>query len=273
MAKGKRTKGYRRGVWRTVLKPQWLALLALVVGVCGGFGWLGSWQLGVARDTAAREAAREAAGRPVSPLVDVLQPGQPFPTIADARTVTATGTYVAAQQVLVPDRVQGNRTGWWVVAALRTDSGWLPVVRGWVATPEDPRTFAFTANVTITGVLQPDEAPPTEPVTLPGGQVPAVDAADLANRWGTPIYNAFLVAVDETGLPTQGAAPTPETVAAQMERVPPPGPQAAGLDWQNAAYALQWWLFAGFAVLLWWKMVRQDAADSKRITPMQRSTP
>jgi cytochrome oxidase assembly protein ShyY1 len=50
-------------------------------------------------------------------------------------------------------------------------------------------------------------------------------------------------------------------VAAQPERVPAPQPQRSGLAWRNLAYALQWWVFAAFALVLWWKMVRQDALE------------
>lgn len=35
-------------------------------------------------------------------------------------------------------------------------------------------------------------------------------------------------------------------------------------DWQNYGYALQWWLFAGFAVFLWVKMVL-DELDPARL--------
>jgi hypothetical protein len=34
-----------------------------------------------------------------------------------------------------------------------------------------------------------------------------------------------------------------------------------GVSWRNLAYSAQWWAFAAFAFLLWWKMVRQDQLD------------
>ena len=36
-------------------------------------------------------------------------------------------------------------------------------------------------------------------------------------------------------------------------------------DWQNYGYAVQWWLFAGFAVFLWVKLVL-DELDPSRVT-------
>ncbi len=35
-------------------------------------------------------------------------------------------------------------------------------------------------------------------------------------------------------------------------------------DWQNYGYAVQWWLFAGFAVFLWVKLVL-DELDPQRV--------
>lgn len=37
-------------------------------------------------------------------------------------------------------------------------------------------------------------------------------------------------------------------------------------DWQNYGYAVQWWLFAGFAVFLWVKLVL-DERDPARLQP------
>jgi hypothetical protein len=108
--------------------------------------------------------------------------------------------------------------------------------------------------VQVRGVLQPDDAPVEDADALPEGQLAALDAAHLVNRWGSPIYNGFLVVAQESPVPAS---------AAQPERVPAPRPQPGGLAWRNAAYAVQWWVFAGFAFVLWWKMVRQDQLERR----------
>ena len=243
---------------RTALQPRWLALLALVVVVCAVFGWLGSWQLGVARDRGTEAGQRAARAGPPVPVAQVMQPQQGFPAVADGRRVTVSGSYDASRQVLVGQRLQQGRAGWWVVTALRTDAGaWLPVVRGWVARPDDATAGASSVPVgpvALTGVLQPDDPPADRTTDLPDGRLAELDAADLVNRWGSPIYNGYLV------LDTEQAA----AVAAQPERVPAPTVVAQGIAWRNAAYAVQWWVFAGFVVVLWWKMVRQDQLDRSR---------
>ena len=45
-------------------------------------------------------------------------------------------------------------------------------------------------------------------------------------------------------------------------------------DWQNYGYAVQWWLFAGFAVFLWVKLVL-DELDPSRVAEreQERSLP
>jgi surfeit locus 1 family protein len=246
-------------VLRTALQPRWLALLAVVLVVCVGFGWLGSWQLGVARDRGEEQALREAQGRPAVPIDEVLAPQRSFTAAADGRRVTVQGTYVASEQVLVSHRLQpggGGAVGWWVVGAFRTSSGaWLPVVRGWVAGPGDPAADATTApsgTVSLEGVLQPDEPPASGAGPAPG-QLTSLDAADLVNRWGTPIYNGFLVLTSQR--------PDVRAGGAQPQLVPPLEPQPHGIAWRNAAYAVQWWIFAGFALVMWWKMVQQAARD------------
>ncbi|HEX8496196.1 MAG TPA: SURF1 family protein [Actinomycetales bacterium] len=244
---------------RTALQPRWLALLALILAMCALFGWLGSWQLAVARDNGAQKAAAEAREQPVVPVQDLLPAQQTFPAEADGRAVSASGTYDPERQVLVPERLQDGISGWWVVTALRTTQGaLLPVVRGWVPSAGDPRARADAVpggRVSLTGVLQPDDAAPLEPSSLPPGQLAQVDAAVLVNLWGGPIHNGYVL------LTTQD----PATTAAQPVPVPPPSGTAGRVDWRNVAYAVQWWVFGGFALVLWWKMVRQDHEDHEEL--------
>ena len=243
---------------KTALQPRWLALLALVVVVCALFGFLGSWQLGVARDRGAEAAQRAARAQPAVPVGQILQPQQGFPAAADGRRVTVSGVYDASRQVLVGPRLQQGRPGWWVVTGLRAESGaWLPVVRGWVAAPDDAATLRSAVpagSASLTGGLQPDDPAADRSTVRPDGQLAELDAAELVNRWGAPIYNGYLLLIAE-----QVTAP-----AAQPERVPAPTVAPQGVAWRNAAYAGQWWVFAGFTVVLWWKMVRQDQLDRSR---------
>ena len=43
-------------------------------------------------------------------------------------------------------------------------------------------------------------------------------------------------------------------------------------DWQNYGYAVQWWLFAAFAVFLWVKLVL-DELDPSRVAEREQERP
>jgi cytochrome oxidase assembly protein ShyY1 len=232
-------------VLRTALRPKWLGLFAVMVGLVVAFVELGAWQLDVARSRSAADAVERSAAQAPSPLQDVLRPHQPFRSDLSVRRVTVDGAY-ADGQVLVGDRRLDGRTGWWVVAPLRTEGGTIGVLRGFVtdpnAAPPPP-----SGEVHLAGALAPGESP-AERTDLPPGRLGAVDLSVLVQQWPGDLDNAFVFATAESG------AGIPTDLG--LTRVPPPPPVPEGLTWRNAAYALQWWLFAAFAVFMWFKMVR-----------------
>ena len=54
----------------------------------------------------------------------------------------------------------------------------------------------------------------------------------------------------------------------QLDRALSPGGDA-----QNAAYAVQWPIFAGFFVVVWWKQLREDAKPPQDRAPRQEPFP
>lgn len=244
-------------VLRTLLKPRWMVSLVVLLAMVVAFFFLGSWQLDVARDAARGEALREAVSQPVVPLDSLVAPQQPFPDDGSNRRVSAVGQYEPAHQVLVVDRRLDGTAGSWVVTPLVVEGtgARLAVVRGFVAGDTEAPAVA-AAPVQVMGSLAPAESPASDPRPLAKGQLASVDLAHLVNVWDGPIYNAFVFAIaEEPELSEVG--PTGSATEGEMERVPPPDP-AAGLSLRNAAYALQWWLFGGFFLWLWWRMVRDD---------------
>ncbi|MBT0994396.1 SURF1 family protein [Cellulomonas sp. DKR-3] len=237
-----------------------IGLLLLLLSAAAVCGLLGAWQLDRAevRGHAAQERheAERAAAPPV-PLADELAPQTPFRGELVARKVAVTGHYEAAGQLLVPDRVHDGVTGYLVLTPLRVDGSGaaaggsttgsgavLPVVRGWVADPADAGTPP-AGEVDAVGYLQASEQSGDG---VEGGQVTAISSAELVGEWGGPIYTGYLVLVSSD--PAQDDA---------LVLLDPPSVPGAGLNIQNLAYAAQWWIFGGFAVLLWWRMVRDEA--------------
>jgi cytochrome oxidase assembly protein ShyY1 len=262
---------------RAAVRPRMLVLLVLLLGAAAVCGRLGVWQLDRAEirgasATAQRLAAQEAVA-PVA-LGDVLAPQTAFSGELVGRRVLARGVYDAAGQVLVVDRTLDGRTGYLVLTPLRvTDdrpdptagsasladaaqvvagTPVLPVVRGWVAVPDEAAALAVPAGeVIVTAYLQSSEA--SGRADLPAGQVDAISSAQLLNRWGGPIWTAY--AVLTASEPDQGDA---------LALLPAPVRSGTGLNLQNLAYAAQWWIFGGFAIFLWLRMVRDEATAEGR---------
>ena len=91
----------------TLLTPRWIALHVTMVAAVVIFLALGWWQLGVYRDSAARQDLRDLA--PVE-VADLAAPGRELGAAAE-RAVTATGTYTSAASLVVPARVHEGVLG------------------------------------------------------------------------------------------------------------------------------------------------------------------
>jgi cytochrome oxidase assembly protein ShyY1 len=180
--------------------------------------------------------------------------------MADAR-VSARGSYDGARQLLVAARRQNGATGWWVMTPLRlADGSAVAVVRGWVARADDAAAApgALPAGpVVVTGLLRPTEPPEDRPPGatsgLPAGQIDRVDGTQLVRLWPWPLLTGYVVLTDQR--PASGRAPA---------AVPPFPEGSGGLALQNVSYALQWFIFAGFGLFLWWRLVREDARSLRR---------
>jgi cytochrome oxidase assembly protein ShyY1 len=240
-------------VLRTALTPRFLGLLGLVLVLCAVFVWLGRWQLGVAESTAQREAVEQARSQPPAELTTLLQPHEPFRGDLSSRPFIATGHYASDGQLLVPGRRLEGRPGLWVLTPFVLDRGGatLPVVRGFVpdaasATPPPEGTL------TISGGLAPGESPSPDPV--PSGQIGSVDLSLLVNTWPGDLYNAFGFVESEDPATASGLTVVPTPIG------------ETGVQWRNAAYAVQWWVFAAFALWMWGRMVRDETRRARGAT-------
>lgn len=245
---------------RTALQPKWLGALVLAVVFAVICGLLGNWQLREARAEGRAKAIEHAASLPVQPITEIVEPQSPFPREGSTRRITATGTYAPEGQVLITDRRLDGIPGYWVVTPLVvTETGaWLPVLRGFV-TDIANATAPPTGEIALAGGLAPAESPTSE-AGLPQGVLRSIDMGLLVNRWDTDVYNAFVFATDEQ------AAGSPVALNG-LVRVPPPTGESSELNFKNAMYAVQWWIFAAFGFFLWWRMVRQAHRDESAAIP------
>ncbi|MDQ7992406.1 MAG: SURF1 family protein [Propionicimonas sp.] len=211
--------------------------------------WLGLWQMQVfeAKENSSAEAR---AALPAVPLLENVDTDGGTGDVY-GRRVSTSGTYLPAQQVLVTDETAAVR----VLTALQLPDGRvLPVVRGTLATGGQP-PLPPAGEVEVVGVFLPSEPAadsPTGSVRLPA----------LAQEWGQQLLPGF-VTLDASGARAQGLEP------AAVELLTGEG------SLQNYGYALQWWVFAGFAAFMTMRFVRAigrqgTLGSTEELTDLQR---
>lgn len=241
-----------------MLRPRWVLALVLALGVAAAFALLGQWQV-----ERAVEQGRtvERTTEAVQPLAETAEPGVATEQVATGQMVEVSGRYVAGDSVIVEGRLNGGVAGYWVVAHLEVDDaepGGLPVALGWAAdrAAAEAALERFDAGidadaaVTVTGRFLPSEAPSAPDPEDDPQRMQNVAVAQLINLWADyddrPVYFAYVTAQD--------AAPGLDAIDS------PPPSEEVELNWLNIFYAVEWIVFAGFAVYLWYRLVR-DAVE------------
>ncbi|MBT2514319.1 SURF1 family protein [Arthrobacter sp. ISL-30] len=245
---------------KTALKPRWIVGLVFAILLSGVFVLLSQWQFGRSIQS---EGPVSPSVEEVKPLTQVLKPGQFFPGSVSDQMVSATGSYDSSRQVLVEGRLQGGQKGYWIVSAFRVDDAprlsgmgasaetWIPVARAWVADPAQA-VPPPSGPIELTGRLLPSEAPLPN-VDAGPGRASAVSVAELINKWEVSSYPGFVAATSElSGGKDVGASG--DLKALNIPAQPP----AQQVNWLNVFYSVEWVVFAGFALYIWWRMVADD---------------
>ncbi|MEC4014953.1 SURF1 family protein [Streptomyces sp. H27-D2] len=245
-------------MYRFLLTPRWWGINVFVVLAIPFCLFMGSWQL--SRFEARVESHKAAEDRPdpakarAEPLRDLL----PVTQDTSGRTASATGRYDARHQLLVPDRQLDEKRGYYVLTLLRIDGAEaLPVVRGWL--PGDANRAKAPAppsgRVSVSGALQATESQNTDGVQpsagLPSGQLGMINAASLVNLVPYQVSDAWI---------------TLHRTTDGMHPVPPAAAPGSGLDlkaFQNLGYTGEWFVFAGFVVFMWFRLIRRETEAAR----------
>ncbi len=239
---GTRRVAYRGRVRELLRTPRWIGLTALGLVLIVAFGALSWWQW--------QRAQREREVAPPAPVAEILVVGAAPAEEDYGVRVRLSGVYDLGGQVVVAN----GPSAYWVVTPLRPATGpAVPVARGLVRSPQDPLVSTATpGTVEVVGFAQPYEGDPGPGAPLPAGQAERLTAT--AFDVGYPLVEGWVAL--ESQVPA--ADPTAEPVR------PPLGVSApTALRWQNASYAVQWVLFAGFVVFLWVRMLRDDLREAR----------
>ncbi|MBO0984190.1 SURF1 family protein [Rathayibacter sp. SD072] len=236
-------------VWQVARRPRWIGALVLALVIAGLFAALGQWQVGRAIEAAEPD---DGLSETIVPLDRVAAPSAPITAEADGQRVEAESVLVPGGAEVIGGRLNAGEPGWWVFARTRTSTADLVVAYGWTADEDRARAVAErldsgeeSAPTQYTGRLVANEAAEApeegaDPLTLTALSIPA-----LINRWPDPpadVYQGYVV-VDE---PIGG-----------LEAIDSPARQQdLSLNWLNVFYAVEWVVFAGFALYLWYRLVR-----------------
>ncbi|WP_433546457.1 SURF1 family protein [Streptomyces sp. CA-294286] len=251
-------------MYRFLLTPRWWGINLFVVLAIPFCIYMGSWQLGRFEDRVDSHRSAEAAPDPAKQTAQPLERLLPVTTETSGELAEVRGRY--AEQFLVPERKLDEQQGYYVLAMLRTAGTGgaggkaLPVVRGWVA--GDARDAAPppapTGEVTVTGALQASENAQTDGVHtaggLPAGQVGMISSATLVNLVPYEVHDAWITQ-------SAGAEKAGPGAPNGLKPVPAVAPQGSGLDlkaFQNLGYTGEWFVFAGFVLFMWFRLVRRE---------------
>ncbi len=270
-----------------MVKPKWLALLVGALLVVVAFLLLGRWQLNAAFESSTTAVDSEAYEQ-VVPLGELIQPAQGVTDESVARAISVSGWLVPGDFGVVSNRVQDGETGWWVVGHLAvandgvtefqaqqpevteefqasSDASSYPglvVAVGWAPTESEalaaadslaastPTVDDTTEPVEFTGKLEALQEPTIDRDTDNPTAVNAMAVGQLINLWQEPAvsyYSGWGLLQEGVDLP---AGLEPIHVVAIDD--------SFQLDLLNIFYAIEWLVFAGMAIFIWWRLVRDD---------------
>lgn len=251
--------------WQVARRPQWIIALLLVMGLAGGFAWLGKWQLERAIISGQNN---EKHVDTVVPIQSIAKPGAGTSEQAAGHLVSVTAMLDSSTLLVVTDRLNNGALGCWLVGRLETADGSLAVALGWAPNLEAANAvkdrlqseLVVQAFMPKVGRLMPSEAPAIPKSGQNPLTVSTMSVAQLINIWpesSMPVYSGYLVAKDA---PT-GLTPIVST----------PPVSDATYNWLNIFYAIEWIVFAGFAFYVWYRLVRDRLERELEMDALARS--
>lgn len=232
----------------TLRSPRYLGLFAIMIVLALGCSLAGTWQIIRYQEKHAANHHLRADDRDHPQDVSAVLGAASKPIsnghLQQFRHITATGTYLSADQTLLRGQTVSDDIGYIVLTPLRTKSGVLLVARGFVkqtaAAASSPTVPAApSGTVTVTARLEPSDVKPDRFGTLPASQVDTVDPSRQASHIGAPVWNAYAELLDgQPGTTGLTVIPNPDLS----------NPAGGAEEPQHLAYVFQWYLFALLAL-------------------------
>lgn len=234
-------------LWQIARRPKWIGALLLALAVAATFALLGQWQL--ERSFEGGEVTEEQT-ETVEPLTSVAEPQSAITSVLIGQVVSADVTWVEGDWTVLEGRTNLAEPGYWVVGhALVSDGASLAVALGWAATADEAASAIDSLEQAppggeLTGRYLPSEGP--QESDFEAGIRSTLAVSELINLWDSvdTVYAGYVVSFEP---------------AAGLDAIdsPPPSTEVS-LNLLNVFYALEWVIFAGFAVYLWYRLVKDE---------------
>ena len=254
---------------RVMRRPRWIAALLLALVVAAAFAWLGQWQMGNAVRTQSVATLDTETPRP---LAEVAELSKGVTDEGAGVVVELDGALVPGDTRVVAPRMNDGASGAWVVGHLRTsgpdaeDGAHLAVAIGWAPSTAEAeaaierieRDPEFASPVRLEGRYMPSEAPKIPDADADPQSMQAMVPAHLANMWDGvegSVYAGYLVVHPGAS----GAVAGDLLGAGGLDAIDSVAPlPAEAVNWLNVFYAIEWIVFAGFAIFLWYRLARDS---------------
>jgi len=239
--------GLPETMWVVARRPKWIGMLVLALVVAAIFAWLGHWQLD--RSVESLKPVNTGSEQ-VKSLNTVTSPQTVFRDRLTGQKVSVTGSFAAGDFRVLGNRYSDGKAGYWLTGRFvdRANGASLAVALGWSATESDARQAESAVptsprTVTLEGRYLPTESPDDGDYTK--GQETMMAVPELINQWtgfSGAVYTGYVV--------------DHRSYAGLRDIYSPPPIDKRTLNWLNVFYAIEWVVFAGFAVFLWFRLVR-----------------
>jgi surfeit locus 1 family protein len=239
-------------------RPRWIATLVLALAIAAIFAGLGQWQLERAVSSGQPD---ERPTETVEPLSRVASPQKPVLASEAAQRVSTAGIFEPEDYGILAGRLNNGIDGYWVIGHLAVDEpgepalavglGWAPDRATAVAVRDalaaEPRA---SSPQTVEGRYVDPDAPSVDDAQKATGEpydLTTMSPAALVNVWtalteDTDVYGGYVVA---------------DSAPEGLDVISAPEPSRdVALNWLNIFYAVEWVIFAGFAIFLWYRLAR-----------------
>ncbi|MCU1530014.1 MAG: hypothetical protein JWP75_3777 [Frondihabitans sp.] len=234
-------------MWVVARRPKWIGMLVFALVVAALFAYLGHWQL----DRSVQSLKPVNTGSETRKVLsDVTKPQSEFLDKLTGQKVSVEGTFDVRDFRVISDRLNYSKTGYWLVGRFvdDTNNASLAVALGWSPTAAGARSAISHVPTAPTVLDLGGRYLPTEDVDdgkFTSGEETVLAVPQLINEWNDfsgDAYNGYVVADRSWG---------------SLEAIYSPPPiDKATLNWLNVFYAVEWVVFAGFAIFLWYRLVR-----------------